>query len=241
MKNLIILFAVLSAGQAWAQDLAYSDAKFSNESEASAVVSGGNTEIKVYNVETESTYAWDKNEVSAGGHYTYGTSDGVLSARNWDVNARYDRSLSKKTGLFTAYEYEQDKFRGLTFRQNADLGFLFKPIRSDKQKLDLEIGYRFTAEKNLQGVTDELQKSRYAVNYEYKSDRSWSLKLKNELVLNHTETSDTIFNIEPSFNVALSDMVSFKLGYKAIYDNQPNEGVSEKYDYQVTSGLIAKF
>lgn len=241
MKKIIILMAVLCAGQAWAQDQAKLETDFSNESEASAVVSGGNTEIKVYNVETLNTYTWGKNEVHAGGHYTYGTSEGVLSVRNWDLNTRYDRGLSKAVGLFTAYEYEQDKFRGLTFRQNADLGFLFKAVRSDTQKLDLEAGYRFTAEKNLQGLTEELQKTRYALIYEYNSKRSWSLKAKNELVLNHTQTSDTIFKIEPSFNVALSDVVSFKLGYKAIYDNQPNEGVSKKYDYQVTSGLIAKF
>lgn len=241
MKKTILLFTLLSAGASWAQDQDPSSGKFSNESEASAVVSGGNTKITVYNVVTESTYAWDKNEVRAGGHYTYGTSEEVLSARNWDLNARYDREVSKNFGLFTAYEYEEDKFRGLTFRQNADLGVQFKAIRSDKQKLDFEAGYRFTAEKNLQGVTDDLQKSRYALSYEFKSERNWSLKSKKELILNHTETSDTIFTIEPSFNVALSNIISFKLGYKGIYDNEPNAGVTAKFDYQVTSGLIAKF
>lgn len=242
MKKTLFILALSSAWAAWAQDQTQtSETNFSNESEASAVVSGGNTKIEVYNVETLNTYNWGKNEVQAGGHYTYGTSEEVLSARNWDLNTRYERSLSNRIGIFSAYEYEQDKFRGLTFRQNADLGLSFKAIRTDAQKLDLEAGYRFTAEKNLEGLTDDLQKTRYALTYEFKSERSWSLKAKNELVLNHTETSDTIFIIEPSFNVALSDIMSFKLGYKGIYDNQPNAGVSAKYDYQVTSGLIAKF
>jgi putative salt-induced outer membrane protein YdiY len=241
MKKLIFLLFLLSSTHTWAQEQAQSTSDFSNESEASVVVSGGNTEIEVYNFETENTYTWEENEVKAGGHYTYGTSSGVLSARNWDLNARYDRSLSKMTGLFTAYEYEEDKFRGLNFRQNADLGFLFKSIRSDKQKLDFETGYRFSKEKNLKDITNELHKSRYAFSYQYKSDRAWSFKIKSELLLNHTDKSDTIFNAEPSFNVSLSDIVSFKITYKAIYDNQPNEGVDKKYDYQVTSGLIAKF
>lgn len=237
MKKYILL-TLLVVAPALAQE---STAKFSNESEANAVVSGGNTEIKVYNVKTTNKYAWAKNSVVLGGHYTYGTNEEELSARNWDVNTRYDRDLNEYSGAFASYQYEQDKFRALIFRQNHDLGLKYKALRGDVHVLDFEAGYRFTREKSLVGETEDLQKSRYAVVYEIKTKKNWSFKSTKELILNHTESSDTIFTIEPSLNMTLTDKVSFKFGYRGVYDNEPNAQGLKKYDYQLTTGLIAKF
>lgn len=237
MKKLILL-TLLVAAPVFAND---DTSQFSHESEANAVVSGGNTEIKVYNVKTSNKYEWAQNAVVLGGHYTYGTNEDVLSARNWDVNTRYDRGLNDYSGAFAIYQYEQDKFRALIFRQNHDLGLKYKALRGDVHVLDFEAGYRFTREKSLIGETQDLQKSRYAVVYELKAQKNWSFKSVKELILNHTESADTIFTIEPSLNMTLSDKVSFKFGYRGIYDNEPNAAGLKKYDYQLTTGLIAKF
>lgn len=215
---------------------------YSNTSEASTVITGGNTDLRVFNVKTENIYKKTKNRFLIGGHYTYGTNERELSARNWQVRLRYDREIKDKLGAFGAYDYEQDKFRGFIYRQNWDLGLSYKLFSSDRQSLSLEGGYRFTREKDVLGNrADDFQKSRYAALYEYKAAKNWSFRSKKELLLNHTETSDTIFTIEPSLNMVLTDRVSFKFAYKGIYENQPSSEGLKKYDYQITSGLIAKF
>ena len=54
-------------------------AQYSNESEVSVVVTGGNTEVEIYNGQTKNTYKKEKNTFVLGGHYTYATSSQVES------------------------------------------------------------------------------------------------------------------------------------------------------------------
>jgi putative salt-induced outer membrane protein YdiY len=240
MKKLIPMI-VAALGLMFSLSLAHG-AGFSNETEASVVITGGNTDVQVYNAKTANSYSKNRNAYLIAGHYTYGTSDDELNTRNWQAKIRYDRELRGQFGVFSAYDYEQDKFRGFIYRQNWDLGGMYKAIASDRQSLNFELGYRFTREKDIfTQKPEDFQKSRYATFYEYRAQKNWSFKFLGEVVLNHTETSDTIVTIEPSLNMILTDRISFKFGYKGIYENQPSVAGLKKYDYQITSGLIAKF
>jgi putative salt-induced outer membrane protein YdiY len=240
MKKSIILISVL--GLFLSLNSAFAERSFSNQSEASVVISGGNSDLEVYNFKTLNKYTKTKNILSLGGYYTYGTSEGVLSARNWDAQARYERTLSEHFGVFAAYQYEQDKFRGFIYRQNYDLGLSYHAYKTQKQVLSFEVGYRLSREKELSALeTENFQKSRYASMYEFKSSKSWSLRFAQELLLNHSDSDAYIYTAEPSLNMVLTDTVSFKFGYKGIYENKPSTAGLRKYDYQITSGLIAKF
>lgn len=96
--------------------------QFNHESEVGVVVSGGNTEMEVYNGKVTNQYKKDANTFSLGGHYTYGTSFGVENSRNWDVNAKVKHDLTKKTGIFLGSILEADEFAGVQSRINMDLG-----------------------------------------------------------------------------------------------------------------------
>jgi putative salt-induced outer membrane protein YdiY len=241
MKKYIFIF-VSVFGLVSSLSSVASDRRFAHESEASVVISGGNSDLEVYNFKTLNRYTKTKNILSLGGYYTYGRSEGTLSARNWDAQARYERTLSEHFGVFAAYQYEQDKFRGFTYRQNYDLGLSYQAYKTQKHDLRFEAGYRLSREKELLSTeTENFQKSRYASFYEFKSTRSWSLRFIQELLLNHSDSSAYIYTGEPSLNMVLTDTVSFKFGYKGIYENQPSTPGLRKYDYQITSGLIAKF
>lgn len=215
---------------------------FSNQSEASVVVTGGNTDLQVYNFKTMNKYIQQKNTYTLSGHYTYGTSEEELNARNGKGMLRYDRAFNDWLGGIAAYEYEQDKFRGFLYRQNFDLGLSASLVKTDRQSLKVEVGYRFTREKAVVVPNPvNFQKSRYAAIYEYKAQKNWSFTSTQELLLNHSESEDTIFTIEPALNMVLTDRISFKFGYKGIYENLPKTPGIRKFDYQITSGLIANF
>lgn len=236
--NVLAVFGLIISLTSQAQ----AERSFAHQSEASVVISGGNSDLEVYNFKTLNKYTRTKNIFSVGGHYTYGTSEGTLSARNWEAQARYERTLNERFGVFAAYQYEQDKFRGFTYRQNYDLGLSYHAFQSQKHDLKFEAGYRLSREKVLLATeTTDFQKSRYASIYEFKSTKSWSLKFAQELLLNHTNSEAYIYTGEPSLNMILSETVSFKFGYKGIYENLPSTRGLRKYDYQITSGLIAKF
>lgn len=217
-------------------------AQYSNESEVSVVVSGGNTEVEVYNGQTKNTYKKEKNTYVLGGHYTYATSSQVESARNWDVNFRYERALSKKWSAFFGAQVEGDKFQGIDKRYNFDLGGIYKYFTTDKHNLLSEAGYRLTKEEYLTvtKADETFSKARLYTEYNRKHSEAVSFKIWAEYLYNFNETEDWLLNFEPSLNVVLTNMLSFKLAYKGMYDNEPVSG-NKKYDYNYTTGLIAKF
>ncbi len=215
-------------------------AEFKNESEVSMVVTGGNTEVEVYNAKTTNKYIFEKNTFTLGGHYMYGTTTNVLSSRNWDVNGKYERLLSKRMGAFVGVVYEGDEFAGIDSRINTDLGGSFHYLRTDKLDGILEMGARHRREKSLLGKTlDQMQGRAYAAITRKKTE-DVELKFWVEYLPNFTTPSDWQINFAPSFQYNLNSLLALKWTYLGKYDNLPVPG-NKNFDFQYTTSLIANF
>lgn len=215
-------------------------AEFKNESEVSMVVTGGNTEVEVYNAKTTNEYSFDKNTFTLGGHYMYGTTTKVLSSRNWDVNSKYDRLLSKRLGAFIGLVYEGDEFAGVDSRMNTDLGASYHYLKTDKLDGKVELGARHRREKSLAGTTlNQMQGRAYAVITKKKTE-DVELKFWAEYLPNFTTASDWQLNFAPSFQYNLNSSLALKWSYVGKYDNLPVPG-NKKFDFQYTTSLIANF
>ena len=110
----LTLVALLFATSAFAQ--------YSNESELTVIMNGGNTEQETWNAKTLNTLVKEKNTFKLGGHYSYGKADEELNTRNWDINARYERAFNDKWSVFAAAQLEEDFFASVDYRWNYDLG-----------------------------------------------------------------------------------------------------------------------
>ncbi|MFZ8933480.1 MAG: DUF481 domain-containing protein [Bacteriovoracaceae bacterium] len=231
MKLILILFVIISKS-AFAQ--------YSNESEVSVIVNGGNTEQETWNAKTINILQKTKNIFKLGGHYSYGKADGELNDRNWDINTRYERSFSKKWSGFVAAQREEDFFASIEYRWNYDLGGVYNFIKSDKQNLGLEIGYRRTLESDLDGRKKNATKLRIYSEYSRQHNENVFFKLWVEALPNLSESDDWQLNFEPSLNVVMSTNFTLKVGYLHKYDNRPSLD-KKKSDYQYTTALIAKF
>ena len=217
---------------------AYAD--FSNESELTIIRNGGNTEQETWNTKTLNSYNHNKNTYKLGGHYSYGKADEELNTRNWDVNLRYERSLSDKWSLFAAAQREEDFFASLEYRWNYDLGGIYNFIKEEKQQWHIESGYRRTLESDLEGRKTNGSKLRIFTEYKRQHDKNLFFRLWVEALPNLSESDDWQTNFEPSLNYTLSQTFTLKLAYLHKYDNLPAMD-TKKSDYQYTTSLIAKF
>lgn len=215
-------------------------AQYSNESELTVILNGGNTEQETWNAKTMNKYDKDKNTYKLGGHYSYGKADEELNTRNWDVVARYERALSEKWSVFAATQRESDQFASIDYRWNYDLGGIYNFFKTDKHKLHAEAGYRRTLEADLAGRKTNGSKLRIYSEYSRQHSANLFFKLWVEALPNISESDDWQINVEPSLNYTLSKMFTLKTAYLHKYDNEPALGTKNS-DYQTTMALIAKF
>jgi hypothetical protein len=230
-------------------------AKISNESELSLIQSGGNSVAETNNLKTETKLVKEKRTYSIGGHYTLSSSEvedtngdkeRVESARNWDINTKYEQELTKNFSGVFGIKVEGDEFSGIKQRENADLGVKYFTHKDDKINSYFQLGLRYTVEKTTARNEDNEDVFNYTkgnVYYEitHKMSESLSYKFWFEYLPNLTESEDYQITYEPSLIFVLSNTFSLKTGYKGIYDNQPNVEGNEYTDFTFTTSILAKF
>jgi hypothetical protein len=214
--------------------------QFTNESELGIVVTGGNTELQVYNGKVTNQYVLDKNTFTLGGHYMYGTSFDVENARNWDVNGKYNRALSKHAGTFVGFVYEGDEFAGIDNRLNVDLGGSYQIVKTEKTNIKSEAGYRYRREEDLTGNSVSQSQGRLYVTGKRTPTKDISFGMWVEYLPNFTTPSDWQVNFEPNFQYNFHSNLALKWGYMGRYDNLPVLG-NKKFDFTYITSLIAKF
>lgn len=216
-------------------------AKLSHESELSIVNSGGNSELQAYNGQTKNKYQFEKNSLTFGGHYTYGEANNSLSARNWDVNTKYEFGLSEDFSAIVGEIIEGNNFQDVKVRYNSDLGGRYSVIKNDVQAWFFELAYRYTAEDRFVAENVYQHKARTYTEWGYKYSETLQWKVWLEYVPNFSDGSDWMMTGEASMTAILTSTFSLKVAYKGLYDNLPANPTLKTYDYITTTSLVAKF
>lgn len=233
MKLLIVLLGLLSL-DSWAQ--------FTHESELSLVQTGGNSDVQTNNFKTTNLYKWVANQVKFGGHYIYGETENGVSARNWDVNGKYERVLSPHLSLTAGEIIEGNKFTGIKARYNSDLGVKYYYIKTDLKNFFSELGYRYSIEDRYEPLPNTFDnKARLYNEFSHKISETVQYKLWLEYIPNFTESNDYLINGEASLTSILNSVFSLKVAYLGMYDNRPAFLGFKNYDYMTTTSLVAKF
>lgn len=217
-------------------------AEFTHESELSTISAGGNTSVETYLGRTTNQFVSDQNTVRFGGHYTYGEAQENVSARDWDVNGKYEKMLSPRTAYIIGELIEGYKFQGIKVRYNSDVGFKYYYIKSDNKNFFSEIGYRYVVEDRYDpGVNQFEHKGRLYNELNHKPSETFQYKLALEYLPNFTNSSDYIVNGEASITSIMTSIFSLKLAYRGSYDDQPAVRGNVNYDYTYSTSLLAKF
>jgi putative salt-induced outer membrane protein len=217
-------------------------ATLTHESELAVVAAGGNSDLQTINAATKNKYQTQgKSTYLFGGHYTYGEAEGALSARNWDVNGKYEFALTEKLSAILAETIEGNNFQDVKARYNTDLGAKYSLIKDDKQDWFLEAAYRYTIEDSFSTANVYQQKARAYTEWSRKQSETIQWKLWLEYLPNFTDGRDWMMTGEASMTSILTSTFSLKLAYKGLYDNLPAASGLKNYDYITTTSLVAKF
>lgn len=249
-KSLLMLigFILTCSNIAVAQEKA-----LTSESEAGVVVNQGNTESQAVALKTLNKYTLlEKNNLTLRGEYfqTKGEVDGVseLTSENSLIEAKVERMLSEKLGVFGIGTWSKDNFRGFEQRLEFGAGLSYHFIKTDDRKFYTEQGYTFRTERPYipgPGYGDETDASFWRSYFEF-SDKltpTVSARVWLESKLNIEDTEDIEVRIEPSLDVILSGNFSLGLAYRISFDNVPPEATParERIDHLYTTTLKVKF
>ncbi len=217
-------------------------AQYSNESEFSLVKTGGNAEVQTTNGKTLNNYKWSLNQVKAGGHYTYGESKDGVSARNWDVNSKYEREVSSHVSMTFGEVLEGNQFNGVKVRYNTDLGTKYYYVKTDMKNIFSELSYRYTIEDRYSPAPNTFDnKARLYNEINHKISATVQYKFWLEYIPNFTESKDYLVNGEASLTSILNSVLSLKVAYLGMYDNLPAQAGFKNYDFSTITSLVAKF
>jgi putative salt-induced outer membrane protein YdiY len=216
-------------------------AKLTHESELSLLNSGGNSELQAYNGITKNKWDFTKDSLLFGGHYTYGEAASSLSARNWDVNLKYEFGLTDRLSAIAAETVEGNRFQDVKVRYNSDAGLKYEVVKTEKQNWAFEAAYRYTVEDRYLADNVYQHKARTYTEWSRKQSEALQWKLWLEYLPNFSAGSDWMLTGEASVTSILSSMFSLKVAYKGLYDNLPASPGLKNYDYITTTSLVAKF
>lgn len=147
---------------------------YSNKTELGLTHANGNSNYQTYNFKTRNFYRYNKQFLIFGGHYTYGEANSLLNSQNWDFNLSYYYKLTSNFASVIGGTVEGNRFQELKRRENTDIAGKYYFIKGKIQKLNLQVGYRYTIE-NFYGDTDHL------VQHKGRVLLSWKNKLSKNL------------------------------------------------------------
>jgi putative salt-induced outer membrane protein len=231
MRWLLLLFLPFSA---WAQLV--------HESEVATLATGGNTNVQTYLLRSKNQYSRRANTYRFSGHYAYGEANDSVNVRDWDATLQYERMMSSATGLFLGEVVEGFRFRNIKARYNTDLGFKYHFIKTDRQNLFSELGYRYTIEDRY-NPNENLYESKVRLYQEFnrKITETFLGRVWLEYIPNFTDEREYLINFEVSGTVILTSIFSLKIAYRGFYDNPPASPELRNFDYQYTTALVSKF
>jgi putative salt-induced outer membrane protein len=217
-------------------------AQFANESEFALVKTGGNSDIQTTNARTSNIYKWKKNQILASGRYLYGETKSGVSARNWDLNGKFEREVHPHISFFLGEIVEGNNFTGIKARYNSDAGGKYYYIKNDLKNVFSELGYRYTVEDRIAPVLNTYDnKARFYNEINHKISQTVQYKFWLEYIPNFTERKDYLINGEASLTSILNSVFSLKVSYLGLYDNLPARSGLKNFDFTTTTSLVAKF
>ena len=144
-KYLLILFSI----QAMAEDI-----KINSEDSIAINSTSGNVEMKTYVLKSENNLKIYKNYFKLSGHYNYQESKKIRNGESWEAEIRYERDIFRKLRFYLGEKIEANRYAGIRRRYNYDIGNKYIFSKNDNKHLFVEIGYRYTVEKNKKKLKD---------------------------------------------------------------------------------------
>lgn len=231
---LLLLGYALAAPALQAQDPAPDPLKMT--ADFGLVSTAGNTEVTTLNVGEKIEWALSRVTLKQSFAMVYGKTEGQTTTNSLRGEVRADYSLSEALALFGAFALDRNRFAGISRRFEENVGLAYKPIRGERDQLELEGGASFTQQRSTLDSTNNFTAARAAGLYRHNFTEATYVQQTVEVLPNLEVSDDLRINTETSLVAPLSTRLAIKLSFVVRYDKLPEPGF-KKTDRVFTSGL----
>lgn len=236
IRSWIVAVTVLVTGPLAAQDAPPPPRPWELTGDVGFVNTAGNSEVTNLNVGEKLTH--NRGNITVKQHFAllYGRTDGATTASQWRTGLRGDVALSSTIAVYGLTGFDRNRFAGIERRFEEGVGIVFKVLKTERTRMELEAGLSLTQQRSTLDVTNNFSAARSAGLFQYNFRPTAYLLQTVEVLPNLEETDDLRVNTETALVAPLSRRLAIKISYVIRYDKLPEPGF-EKTDRLLTSGL----
>jgi hypothetical protein len=153
------------------------------------------------------------------------------TTRSWLVKGRYDRFLTEHNSLYLVAAASADRPAGKELVGNGQAGYSRQLYKDEIHLMVAEIGYDYTHEDRVAGEALSIHSIRGFAGYSGKLSGDTGLEASVEALFNMNELDapagkvevfeDNRVNSKLSITTKMTENVSFRFAFEALFDNAP--------------------
>ena len=226
----------VAVGPAWAQE-EEAKRRWSNTAELALVQTGGNAESFTFSLRDSFVWNWDKASLTSeilalrgeatnrilvndGGAISE-TSETEVTAEQYGLSSKYDRSISERLGWYTDIAWERNELSGIDSRFSGGAGVSYLFFENELRRFVGEAGLGYASEKPVSGDSNEFVRGRLFGRFERKISETSGFETELELLPNLEDTEDFLANFLAAVTASITSKMALRLSYTVTYDNQP--------------------
>lgn len=181
----------------------------------------GNTSVTTFNLNEKYIRRFDWWEFRQDLGSVYGKTNGLESSNLVRAGLRADYSLAGHFALYGLTTYDRDKFAGIKGRYAEGLGGVAKVLATDRDQLNVEVGYQLTQQENVVGSDHNYSALRIASDWKHSFTKASYFFEGVEYLPDLQASQDYRINSETDVVAPLSSHVGMKFSYVVRFANAP--------------------
>lgn len=214
--------------------------KFSGELQAGLDLALANKDRQLYTGRLKLQHAYDRVRNTADYLFTYGRTDGELSANRMDGTLKSDYDLNDRIYAYSQGNAGYDEIRRLDNYWQIGPGAGWRAITGTNLAFNLEAGINFQEQNRTDGTATDVVYYRLAEQGRWNLNSRFSLDQKLEYFPQWDDISEYKLRFEITLRLWLHSNLSLNLTLIDIYDTMTAQGV-EPNDLQIRSTLGVRF
>lgn len=210
--------------------------------ELSYVNTMGNTDTISLSAKLDASREGESNRYFIKGNVLYGEDNDEKTQNKWAVDARWERTFTKRFFWFLSGSYMEDKFSGYDYRASGGPGLGYDLITTDRHRLKslLSSLYHFDRYDST-GHTDSYVSPKAQMDYKWQITENFRFKQILEYLVSTEQSKKYFIDSESSLSVKVNKHISLGVSYTLSYQNLKPEDVEKHTDATFLTSLIIDF
>ena len=234
--SVILLFSLILVSSIKAH---CKDKTWSWDTEVGYVQTTGNSKSASANVSSEYNKKWNKVILTLKGMLISASQNDITNAELYFLSEKVDVPLNLRFYIYQLFGWEKDRFAGIDYRYNIQLGGGYKILDTDKNQLSGEIGNDYTIEKYTSGDDEGFSSLKGYLKYIYSFSEHAGFSQEGEILYNLERSDDTRINSITALSASITTDLALKISYTIKYDESPAPGF-EKTDTILSNSIILR-